>query len=101
MDAPPTPDIASLAAGLAQILDHLLALVVVLAIAGGSLFVLLVLLFFRVSSLEQRITDRIDGSAASVVRKVNGRISDMDLVTPETQASPAPTRTGPRSRRRS
>jgi hypothetical protein len=56
-----------------------------LALAGGALLVAILLLFIRISTLEHRLGERVDATGVRVVRRINGRISDLDLSPLETK----------------
>lgn len=78
-----------------MILDRLLVLTVSISIVGGVAIIALLLLFLRISASEARIAEHIDATAARLLRKVLGRISDLDI-EPAGDGTPPP----PRSVRR-
>lgn len=82
------------------LLDRVLVLTVTVAIGSGILFCVTVLLFVRVSAIEQRITENSKNLAANIVRRLGERISDIDLPAAQVvHVAPLSTRTPPRSRR--
>jgi hypothetical protein len=97
---PPTPlELAKLAADVGLLNERLLLLIVVIAIAGACLLLAVLMLFSRLNAHEHRLRENTDATVAAAIRKITGRISDLEL--PPAQPDPPPHITRPPRSRRS